>query len=130
MLNIWVIATLDTKFTEAKFIAERISASGNMPILIDPGSAGNPGIIASFTREMVALSGGEDLDSLKKKNDKTHSQQIMREGLVNIISSEFTKGNLDAVIAVGGGQGTAIATAAMRVLPFGIPKVMFSTVDC
>jgi len=130
MLKIWVIATLDTKFAEAKFIVEKISDSGNEPILIDPGSSGTPGIKASFTRQEVALSGGENLDSLIKKNDKTHSQQVMREGLINIISSEFANGNIDAVIAVGGGQGTAIATAAMRILPFGIPKVMVSTVAC
>ena len=54
----------------------------------------------------------------------------MREGLVNIISRENTAGNIDAVIAVGGGQGTATATAAMRTLPFGVPKVMVSTVAC
>jgi uncharacterized protein (UPF0261 family) len=130
MLKIWVIATLDTKHAEAKFIAEKITESGNDPILIDPGSSGKPGIQASVTREEVAISGGESMESLIKKNDKTHSQQVMREGLKNIISSEFMEGNIDAVIAVGGGQGTAIATGAMRTLPFGIPKVIVSTVAC
>ncbi len=130
MLKIWVIATLDTKYAEAEFIAEKISNSGNQPILIDPGSSGKPGITASVTREEVALAGGESLESLKNKNDKTRSQQVMREGLINIISSESADGNIDAVIAVGGGQGTAIATAAMRILPFDIPKVMVSTVAC
>ena len=130
MLKIWIIATLDTKFAEAELIAEKISGSGNEPILIDPGSAGKPGIKASVTREEVAIAGGENLEDIKNRNDKTHSQQVMREGLINIISREFAEGNIDAVIAVGGGQGTGIATAAMRTLPFGIPKVMVSTVAC
>jgi len=36
----------------------------------------------------------------------------------------------DGVVAVGGAQGTAMATAAMQELPVGIPKVMVSTVAC
>jgi uncharacterized protein (UPF0261 family) len=52
----------------------------------------------------------------------------MIAGLVHIVSRQHAEGRLDGVIAVGGGQGTAIATAAMRVLPVGIPKVMVSTV--
>ena len=34
---------------------------------------------------------------------------------------------IDAVISLGGGGGTAIATAAMRALPIGFPKLMVST---
>jgi uncharacterized protein (UPF0261 family) len=78
----------------------------------------------------VALAGGTPLDELKKKNDKAYSQQVMREGLINLISRSFAEGQIDSVISVGGGQGTAMATAAMRMLPFGIPKVMVSTVAC
>src|SRR6185436_19971872 len=34
---------------------------------------------------------------------------------------------IDGVISLGGGGGTAIATAAMRALPLGFPKLMVST---
>jgi uncharacterized protein (UPF0261 family) len=52
----------------------------------------------------------------------------MIQGLVNVVSRLYGEGKLDGVIGVGGGQGTAIATAAMRGLPVGVPKVMVSTV--
>ena len=130
MKNIWVIATLDTKFAEADFIASKIKASGKQPIIIDPGSYGVPGIRADVQREEVAEAGGESLESLQKRNEKSHSQEIMRAGLNNIISREYAAGNVDGTIAVGGGQGTAIATSAMQKLPFGVPKVMVSTVAC
>jgi len=52
----------------------------------------------------------------------------MIQGLINVVSRLHAEGRLNGVISVGGGQGTAIATAAMRVLPVGIPKVMVSTV--
>src|SRR4029077_918545 len=34
---------------------------------------------------------------------------------------------ISGVISLGGGGGTAIATAAMRALPLGFPKLMVST---
>jgi uncharacterized protein (UPF0261 family) len=37
------------------------------------------------------------------------------------------EGRIQGVIALGGGGGTAIATAAMRALPIGFPKLMVST---
>jgi len=129
-MKIWVIATLDTKFAEADFICEKIKDKGHQAIVVDPGSSGIPGIRADVSREEVALAGGTALDELKVRNDKAFSQQIMREGLINLISRSYAEGNIDGVISVGGGQGTAMATAAMRMLPFGIPKVMVSTVAC
>lgn len=129
-MKIWVIATLDTKFAEAGYIADKIRATGNEPVVVDPGSAGEPGLKAVFTREQVAEAGGESLAALQAKGEKAYSQDVMREGLKSLIASAFAAGRIDGVIAVGGGQGTALATAAMQTLPFGIPKVMVSTVAC
>ena len=50
--------------------------------------------------------------------------QPSRPVLVAKLASE---GKIDGIISLGGGGGTAIATAAMRALPFGFPKVMVST---
>jgi uncharacterized protein (UPF0261 family) len=43
------------------------------------------------------------------------------------IGEAFATGKVQGVIAVGGSAGTTIGTAAMRVLPIGVPKVMVST---
>jgi uncharacterized protein (UPF0261 family) len=37
------------------------------------------------------------------------------------------QGQLDGVLGLGGSAGTTIATTAMRALPFGVPKLMVST---
>src|SRR4029077_5627192 len=37
------------------------------------------------------------------------------------------KSLVEGILGLGGSAGTAIATAAMRALPFGIPKLMVST---
>ena len=129
-MKIWVIGTLDTKCVEVGFIANQIRTAGHEAIIIDPGSSGVPGMRADVTRQNVAEAGGESYDDLLNRNEKSNSQAVMRSGLSKIVVNEYEQGNLDAVIAVGGGQGTAAATAAMRLLPFGVPKVMVSTVAC
>src|SRR5581483_5909253 len=43
------------------------------------------------------------------------------------LSKLQSEGKIDGVISLGGGGGTAIATAGMRALPLGFPKLMVST---
>ena len=38
-----------------------------------------------------------------------------------------TRGDIAAIVGIGGGGGTSIVTAGMRALPFGVPKLMVST---
>ena len=127
-MKIIVIATLDTKGEEAGFIREEISKKGHTPVVIDPGSAGEPMIVGDVTRAEVARASGESLEEILKHKEKAYIQERMTAGLINIVAKKYASGELDGVISVGGGQGTAIATAAMRVLPVGVPKVMVSTV--
>ena len=70
----------------------------------------------------------ESLDALLARNDKAYVQRNMMAGLTAIVLQMYDEGRIDGVISVGGGQGTAIATSAMKELPVGIPKVMVSTV--
>jgi uncharacterized protein (UPF0261 family) len=44
-----------------------------------------------------------------------------------VLAKLQAEGKIDGVISLGGGGGTAIATAGMRALPLGFPKVMVST---
>jgi uncharacterized protein (UPF0261 family) len=44
-----------------------------------------------------------------------------------ILTKLQSEGKIDGVISLGGGGGTAIATAGMRALPLGFPKLMVST---
>jgi uncharacterized protein (UPF0261 family) len=129
-MNIIIIGTLDTKGIEVSFIRDQVQRAGHRPIVVDPGSLGTPAIPADVPRQEVALASGEGLEQLLAKDDKAYCQGKMTEGLTNVVSQMYANGKVDGVIAIGGGQGTAIATAAMRSLPVGVPKVMVSTVAC
>ena len=127
---ILVIATLDTKGKEAAFIKERIQKAGHTVLLIDPGTLGIPGISADITRQEIASASGLSLEQILAEEDKGFTQEHMIKGLINIVQDLFDQDKFDGVIAVGGGQGTALATSAMKILPVGVPKVMVSTVAC
>jgi uncharacterized protein (UPF0261 family) len=127
-MKIAVIATLDTKGEEAGFIRSEIARRGHHAIVMDPGSSGSPAIRADVSRQEIADAAGESLEQLLARKDKAQIQQRMTDGLVRIVSRMYAEKALDGVIAIGGAQGTAIATAAMRTLPVGIPKVVVSTV--
>ena len=129
-MKIVIISTLDTKGVEAAFMRDQILKAGHTPLIVDPGSSGTPAFEGDVTRQQVADASGESLPDLLKRDDKAYCQRKMTEGLITVIQQMYEAGDVQGVIAVGGGQGTAIATAAMQVLPIGIPKVMVSTVAC
>ena len=52
----------------------------------------------------------------------------MAAGATAILARLFEQGAIHGVVSLGGSAGTTIATAAMRALPCGFPKLMVSTV--
>ncbi len=52
----------------------------------------------------------------------------MAAGLAKVVSDLYAAGRLGGILGMAGSGGTSLATAAMRELPIGVPKVMASTV--
>jgi uncharacterized protein (UPF0261 family) len=75
-------------------------------------------------REDVAAAGGFDLASL---TDRGAAVQAMCAAAPGVVRRLFDEGRCQGVLAAGGSGNTAIATAAMRALPVGVPKLVVST---
>jgi len=127
MSTIAVLGTLDSKADEHSFVAEKISACGHEVALIDVGTGAEPGVQPTYTRYDVAAAIGLDLDTLIDGRDRGKCVVAMSQAAPAFLSKLFVEGKIDGVISLGGGGGTAIATAAMRALPIGFPKLMVST---
>jgi uncharacterized protein (UPF0261 family) len=123
-----IAGALDTKGVEFAFVKELIAASGLTPLMVDIGVLGDPEIQADISNAEVARAGGGDLRILRASRDKAEAMKVMTAGLTLIVRELHAKGNLQGMLGMGGTGGTAIATAAMRALPVGVPKVMVSTV--
>jgi len=129
-MNILVIGTLDTKGPEVGYVRDEVARRGGRPLVIDPGILGEPAIPTDVTRQEVARAAGIELAELVAGGDRQRCQATMIEGLVAVVSRLHAEDRVAGVVGVGGAQGTAMATAAMRALPVGLPKVMVSTVAC
>jgi uncharacterized protein (UPF0261 family) len=128
MATIAVLGTLDSKGHEHAFVADVIRRRGHVPLLVDVGTLDEPQVRPDVTREqVVAAAGGVDLAGLRARRDRGESVAAMAAAAPKFLAKLAADGRIAGVIALGGGGGTAIATAAMRALPVGFPKVMVST---
>jgi uncharacterized protein (UPF0261 family) len=123
-----IVVTLDTKGPAAQFLRDEIAAWGLDTILIDPGILGAPAFPADITRWQIAETVGTSLEALIASGDKQACIASQTEGLCRIVSGLYDEGRLGGIISLGGALGTAISTAAMRVLPVGVPKLMLSSI--
>lgn len=127
MATIAVLGTLDTKGREHAFVAERIRGRGHHALLIDVGTGGEPAVSPDVTRTEVAAAGGIDLGALVARGDRGECVSAMATAAPRLLERLVAVGRIQGVISLGGGGGTAIASAAMRPLPIGFPKLIVST---
>jgi uncharacterized protein (UPF0261 family) len=126
--TILLIGTLDTKGTEYGYVRDLMTGRGHRILLLDAGVAGEPLITPDISAEAVAEAGGGSLAKLREQADRGAAMTIMAEGAARLAVQLHQEGKIDGILALGGSGGTAIASAAMRRLPVGLPKVMVSTV--
>ena len=127
MPTIAILGTMDTKGVEHGFVADLIRQRGHKVLIIDVGTLEEPKLKPDITRSEVARAAGVDLAALVAKRDRGESVTAMSQGAPIILAKLAAEKRIDGVISLGGGGGTAIATAAMRALPIGFPKLMVST---
>ncbi len=127
MATVAVLGTFDTKGHEHAFLAEEIRQRGHQVLLIDVGMMGADGCTPDFSAHQVAEIGEVDLANLVETGDRGLCVAAMAEAAPRALSKLYRSGKIQAVISLGGGGGTAIATAAMRALPLRVPKLMVST---
>jgi uncharacterized protein (UPF0261 family) len=127
MATIAVLGTLDTKGREHAFVADAIRARGHAALLIDVGTGGDPVVTPDIDRATVATAGGLDLAALVAKGDRGACVAGMAAAAPRLLARLAADGRIQGVVSLGGGGGTAIAAAAMRVLPIGFPKLVVST---
>jgi uncharacterized protein (UPF0261 family) len=123
-----IVGALDTKGEEFRFARDLIRARGLETIVVDFGVMGDPAFQPDVTADEVARAGGSSIAELRASQDKARAMQVMSSGLANVVKGLHQAGRLGGILGMAGSGGTSIATAAMRELPVGVPKVMASTV--
>ena len=125
--TIALLGTFDTKGEEFCFLRERIESAGLRTLMIDVGVLGDPAFAVDISAADVAAAAKENLAALRAERDRGRSVTAMATGAQAMLGWLVEQGALQGVVSLGGSAGTAIATAAMRALPYGFPKLMVST---
>ncbi|ADB62838.1 conserved hypothetical protein (plasmid) [Haloterrigena turkmenica DSM 5511] len=126
-MSVVIIGTLDTKAEEIGFARDVLEAQGVDVHVVDAGVMGEPGFEPETTASEVADAAGTTLEHLREEADRGEAIEAMGDGAAEVAQRLHDEGVLDGVLGLGGSGNTSIATAAMRALPVGVPKVMVST---
>lgn len=123
MAHILVVGTADTKGEELAFLAREISKAGAKAVIVDVGTRA-PAIRVDVPASEVAAFHPEGAQGVLTDNDRGRAVAAMGAAFARFMAAQE---DVAGVIGIGGGGGTSIVTAGMRVLPLGVPKVMVST---
>ena len=124
--SIVVMGTMDTKGAELAYLAQRISSAGCRAILMDVGAHAASDSDADITAVQVAAVIGEDIKAIRRLPRGEAVEKMVAAASV-YLREVIQSGEAHGVIGVGGSGGTTICAAAMRTLPYGVPKFMVST---
>ncbi|WP_182353828.1 Tm-1-like ATP-binding domain-containing protein [Flaviflexus huanghaiensis] len=124
MATVAIVGTFDTKGREFDFCRHLFEQQGVDTLMIHAGTK-PASIPVDIDAPEVAAEGGAELSDLME--DRGRAMAAMTLGVTSIIPRLYEDGTIDGVFSLGGSGGTALATAGMRKLPVGVPKVMVST---
>ena len=132
-MAIAVVGMLDEREEALKIIKDQIEKQGHQAILIDV-TIGTGAIAATLkpdvsSDEIARLAGGtlEDIKKMLAK-ERDRATSMMAEGLSKKILDLHQAGRLKGMIAIAGMTGTFLSLTAMKALPFGVPKLLISSV--
>lgn len=126
--TVLIIGTLDTKTKELDYLRKRIEAEGVQSLLMDVSCKAAPsGAISDIPCSQVAKESGKGFDEIIQL-DKPSAVNLMTEGAIKIVNRLFDEKRFQAVIGLGGANGTELTCRVMRTLPIGFPKLMVTCV--
>jgi uncharacterized protein (UPF0261 family) len=122
-----VLATLDTKGKEARFVANALTGAGVAPWILDLSLQAHEFGGADVAGIKVAAAAGLTWQALGALS-RQEAAARMAEGGQKLVLEKFARGELAGAIGLGGANGTNLVCAIMRALPYLVPKMVVTTV--
>jgi uncharacterized protein (UPF0261 family) len=124
--TIVVLGTMDTKGPELAYVAEQVRSAGCASLLMDVSTSRESHIRADIPAEEVARAIDIDIAAVRAL-PRGEAVAKISEAAASCLTRLVQEGRAHGVIGLGGSGGTTACCAAMRPLPYGIPKVVVST---
>lgn len=121
-----LIITQDTKETEARFVREVLEQQGLRVVHLDPSVRRDLGG-AEIGPEAVAKAAGTTIAAIRALGHEGLIHEQMIKGAIAAAHAWAQDDPLSGILAVGGSMGSALAGALMQSFPYGLPKLIVST---
>ncbi len=125
--KVLLVATLDSKEVETRFIRERLEEGGLDVFLLDASIRRTIASDAHITPDQIAAAVGTTMPEIRALNHEGKCMALMIEGAIKRAHELHERVGLSGIIAAGGSGGSTLGAAVMRTFPFGLPKVLIST---
>jgi uncharacterized protein (UPF0261 family) len=122
-----ILATMNTKCSEARFVADVLARAGATPWIVDLSMKPHSVPGADVSGAQIAGAAGTSWDELNERS-RQEAAAVMVEGGTRILLEKFTNGEIAGAIGIGGANGTNLVCSILRALPYLVPKVMVSAV--
>jgi len=128
--TILIIANLDTRGSEFKMVKDLIESKGHNALLLDFSMEQKPFFPGDITCEEVAREGGiDDIEEVRRlyRTERDRATENQVNGAIKIVRRLLEDGKVHGVLGVGGGTSSLVSTSIMQTMPFGMPKLMASS---
>ncbi len=124
--SVLLVITQDTKEEEARFVRHALESAGVTVVHLDPSVRRTVGG-AEISPEEVAGAAGQTIEAVRALGHEGKCQAVMIEGSIKAAHAWHAAHPLSGILAVGGSMGSALAGALMQSMPYGMPKLIVST---
>jgi uncharacterized protein (UPF0261 family) len=125
--RIAILATINTKLKEVRFVADALIRAGAIPWIVDLSMKSHDVAGADMTGAQVAEAAGTSWPALNERT-RQEASAVMIEGGTRILLEKVTAGEVAGTIGLGGANGTDLVCSILRALPYLLPKIMVSAV--
>jgi uncharacterized protein (UPF0261 family) len=124
--RVLLIITQDTKEVEARFVRRVLESAGVEVVHLDASIRQTIGG-AEIGPDHITAAAGTNIDAVRAIGHEGKCQGVMIEGAIKAAHAYHADKPFSGMLAVGGSMGSALAGALMQSFPYGLPKLIVST---
>jgi uncharacterized protein (UPF0261 family) len=124
--KVLLIVTQDTKEEEGRFLRNQLEAADCEVVHLDASVRRTLGG-AEISPEEIAGAAGRTIEEVRALGHEGKCQAVMIEGAIKLALDAHERLGLAGILSIGGSMGTTLGTTVMRAFPYGLPKLMIST---
>ena len=125
MSRIVIAGSHDSKAEPHRLLVRLLRERGETPIIVDTAVYPNDAA-ADYPAAAVAKRAGHDHGTIAEKG-RAEAVRLMAAGAADILSDLAGRGEVGAVVCMGGSNAATLFTHLVGALPLGIPKIIMGT---